>query len=191
MHQARNNLLSRQRPLFLLAFSICVALMAAALTMQYALKLDPCPLCVLQRVLVIALAGVFLVAAVHNPGLVGRRVYGILIVLLGALGIAVAGRHVWLQNLPADQVPECGPGLEYLLDAFPLTEALSLVFRGSGECADVQWMFLGLTIPGWTLVIFTVFTLAGLILIATRLAMPDSAGQGGSSLNAPPAPGTR
>ena len=191
MHQARNNLLSRQRPLFLLAFSICVALMAAALTMQYALKLDPCPLCVLQRVLVIALAGVFLVAAVHNPGLVGRRVYGILIVLLGALGIAVAGRHVWLQNLPADQVPECGPGLEYLLDAFPLTEALSLVFRGSGECADVQWMFLGLTIPGWTLVVFTVFTLAGLILIATRLAMPDSAGQGGSSLNAPPAPGTR
>ena len=191
MRQARNNLLSRQRPLFLLAFSICVALMAAALTMQYALKLDPCPLCVLQRVLVIALAGVFLVAAVHNPGLVGRRVYGILIVLLGALGIAVAGRHVWLQNLPADQVPECGPGLEYLLDAFPLTEALSLVFRGSGECADVQWMFLGLTIPGWTLVIFTVFTLAGLILIATRLAMPNSAGQGGSSLNAPPAPGTR
>jgi len=191
MRHMRISSLTRQRPLFLLAFLICVALMAAALTMQYALKLDPCPLCVLQRVFVIALGGIFLVAAVHNPGLVGRRVYGILIVVLGVLGIAVAGRHVWLQNLPADQVPECGPGLEYLLDAFPLTEALSLVFRGSGECADVQWVFLGLTIPGWTLVIFTAFTLAGLILIATRLAMPDSAGQGGASLNAPPAPGTR
>jgi disulfide bond formation protein DsbB len=79
---------------------------------------------------------------------------------------------VWLQNLPADQVPECGPGLEYMLNAFPLTEALSLVFRGSGECADVQWVFLGLTIPGWTLVIFTAFTIFGLLLVATRLIEP-------------------
>ncbi len=96
----------------------------------------------------------------------------------------VAGRHVWLQNLPADQVPERGSGLEYMLDAFPLTETLSLVFRGSGECADVQWVFLGLTIPGWTLVIFTAFTIFGLLLIATRLANPA---QGGALLSAPPA----
>jgi disulfide bond formation protein DsbB len=153
--------LFRQRLLFLGAFLICAALMATALTMQYALKLDPCPLCSLQRLFVIALGGVFLIAALHDPGLVG-----------GVLGIIVAGRHVWLQNLPADQVPECGPGLDYLLDAFPLTEALSLVFRGSGECADVQWVFLGLTIPGWTLVVFTAFTISGLLLTATRIAMP-------------------
>ncbi len=171
----RMDSLRRQRPLFLVAFLICVALMAAALTMQYALKLDPCPLCSFQRLFVIALGGVFLVAAVHNPGVTGRRVYGAFIVVLGVLGMVVAGRHVWLQNLPADQVPECGPGLEYLLDAFPLTEALSLVFRGSGECADVQWVFLGLTIPGWTLVIFTAFTISGFLLIATRIAMPPSA----------------
>ena len=171
----RMDSLRRQRPLFLVAFLICVALMAAALTMQYALKLDPCPLCSFQRLFVIALGGVFMVAAVHDPGVTGRRVYGAFIVVLGVLGMVVAGRHVWLQNLPADQVPECGPGLEYLLDAFPLTEALSLVFRGSGECADVQWVFLGLTIPGWTLVIFTAFTISGLLLIATRIAMPPSA----------------
>ena len=171
----RMDSLRRQRPLFLVAFLICVALMAAALTMQYALKLDPCPLCSFQRLFVIALGGVFMVAAVHDPGVTGRRVYGAFIVVLGLLGMVVAGRHVWLQNLPADQVPECGPGLEYLLDAFPLTEALSLVFRGSGECADVQWVFLGLTIPGWTLVIFTAFTISGLLLIATRIAMPPSA----------------
>jgi len=164
--------LFRQRLLFLGAFLICAALMATALTMQYALKLDPCPLCSLQRLFVIALGGVFLIAALHDPGLVGRRVYGVFVVVLGVLGIIVAGRHVWLQNLPADQVPECGPGLDYLLDAFPLTEALSLVFRGSGECADVQWVFLGLTIPGWTLVVFAAFTISGLLLIATRIAMP-------------------
>ena len=161
-----------QRPLFLLAFLICAALMDTALTMQYALKLDPCPLCSFQRLFVIALGGVFLVAALHDPGVTGRRVYGALIVVLSTLGVIVAGRHVWLQNLPADQVPECGPGLEYLLDAFRLTEALSLVFRGSGECADVQWVLLGLTIPGWTLVIFAAFTISGLLLIATRFAMP-------------------
>lgn len=164
--------LLRQRPLFLGAFLICVALMATALTLQHILKLEPCPLCILQRVFVIALGAVFLIAAFFDPGRVGRRVCGALIVVLGVLGIIVAGRHVWLQNLPADQVPECGPGLDYLLDAFPLSEALSLVFRGSGECADVQWVFLGLTIPGWTLVMFTAFTLFGLLLIATRVAMP-------------------
>lgn len=169
------NSLPRQRPLFFAAFFICVALMAAALTMQYALKLDPCPLCSFQRLFVIALGGLFLAAAVHNPGVTGRRVYGAIVVVLGVLGMVVAGRHVWLQNLPKDQVPECGPGLEYLLDAFPLKEALSLVFRGSGECAEVQWVFLGLTIPGWTLVIFTFFVISGALLIATRIAMPGGA----------------
>jgi disulfide bond formation protein DsbB len=179
----RINSLFRQRPLFLAGFLICVALMVTALTMQYALKLDPCPLCVLQRLFVIGLGGILLIAALHDPGRIGRRVYGALIVMLGVLGIIVAGRHVWLQNLPADQVPECGPGLGYLLDAFPFTEALSLVFRGSGECADVQWVFLGLTIPGWTLVIFAAFTIFGLLLIATRLAMPE---HGEARLGAPP-----
>lgn len=166
------NDLLRQRPLFVGAFLVCVALMATALTMQYALRLEPCPLCIIQRVFVIALAGVALAAALHDPAAIGRRVYGALIVVLGVLGMVVAGRHVWLQNLPADQVPECGPGLEYLLDAFPLMEALSLVFRGSGECADVQWVFLGLTIPGWTMVVFAGFTIFGVLLIATRIGMP-------------------
>lgn len=173
------NSLFRQRPLFLGAFLVCVALMATALTMQHIMNLEPCPLCVFQRVFVIVLGIVALIAALQDPGLTGRRVYGVLIVVFGVLGMIVAGRHVWLQNLPADRVPECGPGLEYMLEAFPLTEALSLVFRGSGECADVQWVFLGLSIPGWTLVIFTAFTISGLLLIATRLGMaPRGLAQG-------------
>lgn len=161
----------RQRALFVAAFVACAALMAAALTMQYKLGLEPCPLCIFQRVFVIALGVIMLIAAVHDPALVGRRVYGGLIVALGVLGMIVAGRHVWLQNLPADQVPECGPGLNYLLETFPLREALGIVFRGSGECAEVQWVFLGLTIPGWTLVAFTAFTVFGVLLVFTRLGM--------------------
>lgn len=112
-----------------------------------------------------------LVAAIHNPAALGRRIYGALTVALGVLGIIVAARHVWLQNLPPDQVPECGPGLAYMLEAFPLTEALELVFKGSGECAEVQWVFLGLSIPGWTLVIFVGLTLFGLALVVTRVGV--------------------
>ena len=80
----------------------------------------------------------------------------------------MAGRHVWLQNLPPDRVPECGPGLEYMLSAFPFVDALAMVFRGSGECAEVQWTFLGLTIPGWTLLVFAGLIGFGLYLAATR-----------------------
>ena len=78
--------------------------------------------------------------------------YGILGAVCALAGAAVSARHVWLQNLPADLVPECGPGLDYMLDVFPLTEALTLVFQGSGECANVQWSFLGLSMPAWVLV---------------------------------------
>jgi len=170
-----SNIRLSQRSMFAAAFVACLVLMGAALTMQYVLNLEPCPLCIIQRVLVIALALVALAAALQNPSTTGRRAYGVLVLVLGVLGVIVAGRHVWLQNLPADQVPECGPGLEYLLDAFPLMEALDIVFRGSGECADVQWVFLGLSIPGWTLVVFTGFTLFGVVLIATRIGLPARA----------------
>jgi disulfide bond formation protein DsbB len=142
--------------------------MGVALYLQHALRLEPCPLCVFQRIFVIALGAVMLVAAIHDPAGVGRRVYGALVAVLGLMGVGVAGRHVWLQHLPADQVPECGPGLEYMLDAFPLTEALSMVFRGSGECAEVQWTLLWLSIPEWTLIIFLGLTAFGIHLLLTR-----------------------
>ena len=157
-----------QRPLFLAGCVLCAALMVMALYLQHALDLEPCPLCIFQRVFVIALGVVMLVAAVHDPHGVGRRIYGALVLVLAVLGVIVAGRHVWLQHLPADRVPECGPGLEYMLEAFPLSEALALVFRGSGECAEVQWTFLGLSIPEWTLIIFIGLTLFGVYLVATR-----------------------
>jgi disulfide bond formation protein DsbB len=154
------------RTLFLLGFLGCVAMMATALAyFQHYLQLEPCPLCIMQRVVVISIAAVLLVATLHNPRDWGIRVYGVLVTLVAATGAAIAGRHVWLQNLPPDQVPECGPGLDYILDVFPLGEALRMVLHGSGECAEVLWRFLGLSIPGWTLVAFSGFILYGLFIV--------------------------
>ena len=161
-----------QRRLFSYGFAGCVALTAIALYFQYVMGLEPCPLCILQRVFVIGLGLVMLAGACHDPKGVGRRIYGGVITLIGVFGVGVAGRHVWLQNLPPDQVPECGPGLDYLLSVFPLREALEIIFKGSGECAQVQWTFLRLTIPGWTLVIFVALTGFGGYLLVTRRRPP-------------------
>ncbi len=143
-----------KRQLNLLGLTACAGLMSYALYAQYQLYLDPCPLCVLQRMAFIGIGILFLLAALHNPRGWGGRVYAILIGLVAGDGAAVAGRHVWLQNLPPDQVPTCGPGLDYIMESFPLLEALSMIFEGSGECAEIHWQFLGLTMPGWTLVWF-------------------------------------
>lgn len=167
-------LIRHQRWLFAAGVAFCLALLGTALYFQHVMGLDPCPLCIIQRIFVIAIGAVMLVAAAHNPRHLGRRVYGGLITVFAVLGIAVAGRQVWLQNLPPDQVPACGPGLEYLLQTFPLTEALKLVFQGSGECAEVQWTFLGLSIPGWTLVMFTGLAVFGLLLLFSPRARPAS-----------------
>jgi disulfide bond formation protein DsbB len=150
------------RTLYGAAALICATLLGVALYLQHVQGIEPCPLCLIQRVVVIALGAVFLMAACHDPNVAGRRAYGLVTIVVAGLGVAVAGRHVWLQNLPTDEVPACGPGLEYILENFPLSSALDLVLRGSGECAEVVWSFLGLSIPGWTLLIFLGFLVFGL-----------------------------
>lgn len=150
-----------KRPANLAGFAACAGLMSFALYAQYRLFLDPCPLCVFQRMAVIAMGTVFLFAALHNPAGWGTRVYAVLTGVVAAAGAAVAGRHVWLQKLPLDEVPSCGPGLEYIMESFPLAEALSMIFKGSGECAEIHWQFLGLSMPGWTLVWFAGLGLFG------------------------------
>jgi disulfide bond formation protein DsbB len=138
-----------RRALNFSGFAICAGLMGFALYAQHVLLLDPCPLCVLQRVAVIALGAVALAAALHNPAGWGRRVYAALVFLAAGSGLGIAAWHWHLQNLPPSDVPACGPGLDYMLDNFPLAEALSMVFKGSGECAEVVWSFLGLSMPAW------------------------------------------
>lgn len=141
-----------------IGFSIVLActagLLGFALYQQYLAFLDPCPLCVFQRIAFMWIGAVALLALLHNPARTGRVAYGVLGSLGALCGAIVAGRHVWLQSLPPEEVPECGPGLNYMLETLPLTEVLSKVFLGSGSCAEVHWTFLGLSMPGWTLVWF-------------------------------------
>jgi protein dithiol:quinone oxidoreductase len=138
----------------LAGLAIVAALMGYALYSEHVLGLEPCPLCIFQRMAMIALGAVFLVGALHAPAGAAARIYSVLGVLAAATGVGIAGRHVWLQSLPPDAVPACGPGLEYMMDVFPFMEMLSMVFTGSGECAEVDWTFLGLSMPGWVLVWF-------------------------------------
>ena len=155
--------MSRFRCLSLVGLLVCCGLLAGAAWLQLGLELEPCPLCALQRVVVLILAVLLLLAFLHHPAGWGQRVYGVLVALVSGLGALVAGRHVWLQHLPAERIPECGPGLEFILAAFPLSDAIALIFKGSGECAEVVWRFLGLSIPEWTLLAFAGFVIGGLL----------------------------
>lgn len=156
-----------------LIFIACAGLMAFALFAEHVLELYPCPLCVFQRIAVIALGAVSLLAALHNPRGGFRFVYTALCVVAGGAGIAIAGRHVWLQNLPADQVPSCGgASLDYMLDTLPLGEVLSKVLTASGECAEVSWRFLSLTMPMWLLIVLCVLMLW--VLATAVLARPTN-----------------
>lgn len=128
--------------------------MGIALFMEQAMGLDPCPLCILQRVMVIVTGLVTLIAALHHPGVRGIRIYAIGAILAAVLGAALAIRQLWLQSLPKDQVPACGPGLDYLLEVLPLTEVLNMILTGDGSCAEIAWTLFGISIPGWTLVGF-------------------------------------
>jgi len=128
----------------------CLTLMLIALKLQEIDELHPCPLCITQRIFVIAVGLLALLACLHHPAKTGVRVYAALQSLAALGGAVVAARHLWIQSLPADQVPACGPGLQYIFDNFPFMEALSLLFAGDGSCAEVQ-LFWGLPIPAWVL----------------------------------------
>jgi len=149
--------------LFALGFAACVGAMAFALFLQYFVDLAPCPLCVIQRVAMVATAVAFLGGALHAPRTtVGRWAYAGVAALTAAAGAGVAARHVWLQSLPPDQVPACGPTLEYLMGMLPLTEVLMTLLRGDGNCAVIDAQWLGISLPGWTLVAFVGLTLFAL-----------------------------
>ncbi len=166
-----------QRKIFAGALLAAVALLASALYFQYVQGLEPCPLCILQRLALMALGLIALAAWIHNPPPLARRIYGLLMLLSAAAGAGIAARQVWLQHLPADQVPACGPGLDYMLEVFPLGEALAMVLRGSGECAEVSWRFLGLSMAGWMVLVFAGYLLFSLLLLfAPRLFRRGSAG---------------
>jgi protein dithiol:quinone oxidoreductase len=148
--------------LYLVGFLTCTGLMLCALYFEHFMGLNPCPLCMFQRVFVVAVGLVCLVGFLHNPGITGHRVYAGFVLVFSLAGAAIAGRQVWLQGLPADQVPACGPDLDFMLQAFPLLETISTVLSGSGECAEIQWSFLGMSMPTWMVFIFGAMCLVAL-----------------------------
>ena len=159
------------RHAFLAGFLTCVGLMGTGLYLQYVEGQEPCPLCILQRIAYISMMAVFLVGAIHNPRSVGIRIYGGLALLAGLAGTGVAVRHVWLQHLPAAEVPACGPGFAYMMKKFPLYDVLSKVLAGSGECAKVDWTFLSLSIAEWSLVWFVLLSAFCVFIILQRPAV--------------------
>jgi len=153
---------------FILGLVACAAILTIALYMEFAMGLDPCMLCMSQRFVYLGLAFMFMLGALHNPYFGGHKRYGFFLLLLSLTGIALASRQLYLQNLPADLVPACGPSFSYMVEAFPFAEVLVSMIKGSGSCAEVQWSFLGLSIAGWSLVLFTLFAVYTLRLSLVR-----------------------
>ncbi len=138
------------RLVLLALFLFAAGLMGFGYYLQYVVGLEPCPLCMTQRVFIVAAGLAALLAAIFNA----HRTGAVVVALMCLAGSGFAGRHVWLQSLPEDQVPACGPSVDYLLNNFPISEALEILLRGNGNCAQIDWTLLGLSIPAWTLLAF-------------------------------------
>ena len=137
--------------------------MAFALYLEHVQGLEPCPLCVFQRIGLIGFGLISLIALLHHPkSNAGKRIYAFIGSLSILWSVGVAARHVWLQNLPPDKVPSCGPGLDYWVETLPLKSVFEQVLTGSGECAKVDWTFLGQSLPVWSLVFFSVLLIVSL-----------------------------
>jgi protein dithiol:quinone oxidoreductase len=157
-----------RRPVNVAGFLICAGLIGYALYAQFELGLDPCPLCIFQRIGIVALGVVFLLAALHNPRHAGARVYAVLIALAAAATVAVAARQLYLQHLPPGAIPSCGAPLSMMLKFMPVTAVIRKVLTGSGECGIVNWTFLGLAMPAWVLIWAACLGAAGVIGNARR-----------------------
>ena len=155
-------LLPSPRSVFLLLALSVIGLMGYGLYSQHIDGLQPCPLCMTQRIFFCLTGSMAFLAVIHKPSALGYRIYGGLTSLFAALGAAAAGRQVWLQHLPPEQVPACGPSLEYMLETFPFADVLKTMIRGDGNCAEVVWQFLGFSMPEWSLLCFIGLSLIGL-----------------------------
>jgi protein dithiol:quinone oxidoreductase len=155
------------RVLFLSVFLVCAGLIGFGLILQHMQHLEPCPMCILQRYAFVLCGTIALAAALHHPDAVGRRIYAVLIGVAALAGAAIAARQSWIQHFPP-KVADCGPDLEFMLDSFPLAQALPMIFRGTGDCSKVEWSFLSLSIAEWALVWFALIVAAAVYLLVTK-----------------------
>lgn len=142
------------RWLFFIVALTCSLLLSYGYYLQFVDNLDPCPMCIFQRICYLAIAVAAFVAFIHKPGRAGALSYSTVMGLFALLGAGIAGRQTWLQHLPPELVPECGPGLEFMLDMYPILETIKRSLIGTGDCAEVNWQFVGLSIAEWSLICF-------------------------------------
>ena len=155
------------RLIYLVMFLACAGLIGFALYLQHALGLEPCPMCILQRYAFIVVGVIALAAAIDNPALLGRRIYSGLLVVMAATGGGIAIRHVYLEHYPP-KIFDCGADVGFMLESFPLTQALPMIFRGTGDCTKVAWRFLGLSIAEWSLICFAALIVAAIVAAAIK-----------------------
>ncbi|MDB6143431.1 MAG: disulfide bond formation protein DsbB [Pseudomonas sp.] len=153
--------LARSRSLFFLAFIACALVIAGVVYLEHSARLAPCPLCVVQRALVIAFGLISLAAFIQAPRKIGWRIYSLLILLCAVAGAASAGRQVWLQSVPVDDFTACVYSPDYYLDLISFFKVVAQVFDGEADCIEVTWTLFGMSLPEWSLLAF-----AGMIVFA-------------------------
>ena len=157
------------RQINLVIFLIVGSLLGYAAYSMKILGLEPCTLCITQQFFYCLIGISSFVSFLQNPGVTLSRLYSLLISLFAIAGIWISGRQIWLQGLPEDEVPLCGPPLEYIIDVFPFADVLNALFMGDGNCAEIPWQFLGLSMAGWSFIWFLViFFLSVISLIKSR-----------------------
>jgi disulfide bond formation protein DsbB len=163
-----NNLIAGRKGYFW-GFVVSFGLVGLALFLQQKYSLDPCPLCISQRIAFMVLGGLFLLAALHNPraGL-WRGLHGLLQLLAALTGAGIALRHVWIQAHPEQVMEECGAGFDFMVENFPANQTIKLIFNGSGECAKIDWTLFGMTIPQLSLVAFIGLAVYAIVLAAKK-----------------------
>lgn len=150
------------------AAAACAGMLAYALYSQHYLGYQPCPLCIFQRIGVLVLGLAFLTAALHHPGGRGAYFYAGLIGLAALVTSGVAARHVYIQTLPPGTVPSCGAPLEVMLEFSPALEVVRKVLTASGECGNIDWTFLGLSMPAWVLIAALGLGIGGVVVNLSR-----------------------
>ena len=147
------------RAQFALGFLICAALLGFAVFMQLQMGLEPCPMCIFQRIAFAALGLLFLIGAVLGGGRSQRAIQGMLAFAAAAIGTGIAIRHVWVQIGPHDEMGSCGPPLSFLSQQMGPFEVFRTVLTGTADCGNIDWRFLGMSMPMWSAVWFVLLAI--------------------------------
>jgi len=157
-------MLNNTQKFYFLLLIFCLAMLTSSFILQYGIGLEPCPLCILSRIAVMLLTALIILILLINPQKkLLKTISSLSCSLIAFSGLAISCRHVFLQHLPKDAVPDCGPGFDYIIESFPLQDALTMILTGSGHCAEVSLVVFGLSLAEWTLISFAATFLISLI----------------------------